>query len=437
MNFTEAIAYLDSFTDYEKRSQYDYVKDLGIDRIRKLLSFLGNPQDSYESVLVAGTNGKGTTAAILSSLLSSAGNKTGLYTSPHLVSICERIRIGNELVSEADFARLVAEIKLVIDEEWIPSEWGLLTYFEILTACAFLYFSQQKIDVAVLEIGLGGRLDATNVVSPKVSIITPIAMDHQHILGDNILKIAAEKAGIIKSNGYLLSGRQQPEVQAKLKSIAGDLNSESEFLGLDFDYRKSIQTETGMTFEFMDEEYAIPFYADYQVDNALLALKAARVICPEISNSQIVKGFDQARWEGRFEKFLCNDVDVILDGAHNQHAAESLVKTLRARFRSKRIICLFSAVSDKAYEKVLNYVSEVVHDIYLCELNCPRRATIEDMKKIASPIFKNIDTIKEVRDAFEFALEQARKEKEILLVTGSLFLIGEVKRWVKGKTVNG
>jgi dihydrofolate synthase/folylpolyglutamate synthase len=326
-----------------------YLASLNIDKMRfglkaitELLSRLGNPQKSYKTITIAGTNGKGSTAAMTASILDSAGYKVGLYTSPHLVDVRERIVINAKKISLPEFNRTIAYVKDKIQQP--------VTYFEFLTAVAFEYFKNQKIDIAILEAGLGGRLDATNVCKPLVSVITNIAFDHTAYLGNTLESITREKAGIIKQNGICVTAAKQKKVLDILENVCLRRRAKLYLLGSDIKIKK--QKDGLLTYQGLYrniKNLKIPLVGEHQLSNAALAL-AAIELCGEkgfhIDDQAIHAGLKNTRWEARLEILQSHPL-FLLDGAHNPAGIEVLCRSLKNDFSYRRLILIFGALADK------------------------------------------------------------------------------------------
>jgi len=361
---------------------------LGLDTMRELLRRLGDPQRDLRFLHIAGTNGKGSVAAMLAAVLNHAGYRTALYTSPHLVSFCERFQIGGQLIAEADVARWVQQIRPLLDDHPIRPP----TFFEVVTALALAYFREQRADPVVWETGLGGRLDATNVVTPLVSIITTIALDHQQYLGDTLTQIAAEKAGIIKPGVPVVTAAQSPEALTVIRQVAHE--------------RGCRLTEVC---EPLDWEVPLP--GDHQRWNCATAVAALRATGLPVSDDQIRAGLKQTRWPGRFQVIG----NVVLDGAHNPAAAEQLAATLQARFPGKRIALILGVLRDKDYRAVCRILAPVAERVFCVPVQNERSSTPEELAAVCGGT---------VCRGLAEALTTARSA-EVVVITGSLFLVGE------------
>ena len=313
-----ALDYIYSFVDYSLKHSSELAKaDFNLDRMRALMVELGNPHDQYPIIHVAGTKGKGSVSALCASALQAAGYRVGLYTSPHLLDYCERIQIDSQPIPHERFVELVEKVRPTVAK--IPK----LTTFEITTALGFLYFAQQKVSAAVFEVGLGGRLDATNVVVPKVSVITSLSYDHMAVLGNTLAQIAGEKAGIIKPGRPVVSAPQKEEALEVLMRIAKERNSPFTLIGRDFAFRSLSHTLDGQALELVDKLQSsaitvqLPLLGIHQVENAATAYAALQNSGLNIPDGTIQKGFAEVRWPARFE-VVRREPPVIFNSAHNQ-----------------------------------------------------------------------------------------------------------------------
>lgn len=401
--------------------------DLG--PITGLLAAIGNPHRSYRTIHVAGSNGKGSVSAMTASMLRRAGYRVGLYTSPHLVDFRERIRINGVMIGEDELARLVAFIHPHVTEE--------ITFFEFATALAFLYFQQRSAEVAVIETGMGGRLDATNCVVPEVSIITTISMEHERYLGSRISRIAAEKGGIIKEGGACVTGATQKQALEVLESIAREHRARFIRSGRDFTARsrgKQIFSYYGMKHTL--KHVALPLMGRHQVKNAALALAAVEILSEKgmaVDERAMVEGMAAVHWEGRLE-IIDRKPLVIVDGAHNPEGVRALCRTLRSDIDWKRLIVVFGVMSDKRYRSMLSRLAAMADTIIFTEPPSQGDRTLH-LSGREDWLPEGRGTVFEVVPDPEKALLRARKladEDDLVLVAGSLYLIGAVKRAGRG-----
>lgn len=427
MTYTEAIKYLDSFINYEKLSSYDYKTSFKLDRVRFLLELLGNPQDGIKAIHITGTKGKGSTAAIASSILISAGFKCGLYTSPHLFSFRERIRINGEPISEEEVAALVGEVKNAVEK----SKDKEFTFFELYTAAAFLYFKMKKIDIAVIEVGLGGRLDATNVVRSLVSCITPISLEHTRQLGSTIREIAEEKAAIIKENSICISAPQADEAllviseecrrkKARLYELGKNIFCKS----LAADDNKEIFSVFGIFGEYPNLEMRL--LGEHQIINAATAvgaIEALRFYDVVISSEAVREGIANARWPGRLE-IIGRKPFIVLDGAQNKASANVLKKAIKRLFKYERLILILGFSKDKDISGICEELEEIADEIILTKSKIPRAIDPGALKNY----IKNRKThlTDSVSEAIALSTEISTAN-DLLLITGSLYVVGEAR----------
>ncbi len=436
-----------------------------LDHMRVLLSALENPERKFPSVLIAGTNGKGSTAATLASILKVAGLKTALYTSPHLIRINERIRINGDQISDDRFALLhdlverTAE-RLVEDGElpWHPS------FFEVLTAIAFEYFATSKVDIAVLEVGMGGRLDATNVVEPVLSVITDISLDHQKFLGDTIPAIAREKAGIIHGNGVVVTLPQSPAANEAIGHAVLEQNahaisavpyvppvspaSENYFAISSEEQVSSLPAPKGgrrpiyrYPLQVLGKEILVqtPLIGRHQLRNIALAIAAAEELSRKfpITPESIEQGIRQTRWPARFQIIPArnDDPEYVFDVAHNPAGAWALRSTLSACYEKRRLLFVFGAMRDKAIAEISEILFPLADRVIATQADNPRSATPEEIREAASRTQSEIESAIDVPSAVARAREVAAPDA-VIVVTGSIYIVGEAMRAL-GVSVDG
>jgi len=372
-----------------------------------VLEALGNPERSYRVVHVAGTNGKGSTCAMIDAGLRAANIRTGLFTSPHLIEPTERIQIDGIPVSPKDFEHafnVVHEIAEKLDLDCHP------TYFETVTAMAFWLFREKRMETAVIEVGLGGRLDSTNVVHPVLTVITPIDFDHEAYLGHTIEAIASEKAGILKPGVPAVFGRQRPEAAKVLEARAAELHAPVTHFE-DFEIRDLVIDARGSRFSGI----VCPLAGEHQGDNAVTAALALQAL------GVSTDGIAEARWPGRIEHVSPNP-DIILDGAHNPAGARALAKYLERFYGSRRIWMIYAAMRDKAIDEVAGILFPLATELVLTAPDTPRALRPEAMAEFAGRgrIEPNVEA------AIAYARSHAAEE-DVIVVTGSLFLVGEAR----------
>jgi dihydrofolate synthase/folylpolyglutamate synthase len=384
---------------------------LGLERIRAVLAALGDPQKAFRSVHVAGTNGKGSTCAMIEAALRAAGVRTGLFISPHLVEPTERIQIAGVPVSREQFERAfhaVHSVAETLDLDCHP------TYFETVTAMAFWQFRESGVETAVIETGLGGRLDATNVIVPAVSAITPIDFDHEAWLGHTIEAIAREKAGILKPGIPAVFAKQRPEAEAVLQARATELGIPVS-RAADFEIRDLEIDARGSRFSGFECSLA----GEHQVDNAITAILALKILGVD------PKGIADARWPGRLE-FVAPNPDVLLDGAHNPAGARALVRYLKRFFPSRRIWMIYGAMRDKAIEEVGGILFPAADELIFTAVDSARALRPEALLEFAG----RGRTAPNIAAAMQLIYKRAEEEDlsgDLVVVTGSLFLVGEAR----------
>lgn len=420
MNYRQAETYLNSLDFRGMR--------LGLDRTKALLKRLGDPHKNFKIVHVAGTNGKGSTSAMISSILTQAGIKTGLYVSPHLETFRERIQVNGRMISRAEAAELIARIKETVESPGAPK----VTYFEFMTAMAFLHFKKVGVETAVVEVGLGGRFDSTNVVDPAVSIITCVAMDHRRHLGSSLKSIAREKCGIIKRGRPLICGTRDKDVARFIRERARAKGAPVWMIRKEYDNKRLSPEAKGERFNFWSvkgafENVKAPLVGGSQVDNASMAILAALLLRGQglaVGDSAILEGLKSVKLPARFE-IVSDSPVVILDGAHNTKAASALRATLVERYGPGHINFIFGAMVDKDYKRMLKTLRPAAKSLTFFRANVPRAAGLREM--MAASADKAIPTraIEDPKNVVDFIL--GGREDEIFCVTGSFYMIGELR----------
>ena len=421
MSYHKSIAYLYGLQKFGIK--------FGLAKISKLLSCLDNPHKKLSTIHIAGTNGKGSTAACLASVLSKAGYKVGLYTSPHLTSFTERIKIGNKEISRKDVDRLT---QLLINK---ARKIDSITFFEFVTAMALLYFAEKKVDLCILEVGMGGRLDATNVVAPIISIITNISKEHEYYLGNTLLEIAREKAGIIKKKSSLITGATQANVLTLFRKKCHNLQTEFYRLGKDFSIKTGKNHSNYHGINYNLEDIKIGLLGDYQYNNTAIALAAVELLKMKdyhIRDSAIYRGLRDVCWPGRLE-VVKNSPVVILDGAHNPVAMKSLRKALLKNFNFKKLVLILGIMEDKNIKGMVKEIVPYVHKVVLCKPNMDRAASPTSLAGIIEGYNVKHCKIDDVKEATLYALSTAG-QKDLICVAGSLFTVGEAREVFKKKS---
>jgi dihydrofolate synthase / folylpolyglutamate synthase len=428
--------------------------------MRVVLKAMNHPERVFPSVLIAGTNGKGSTAATLASILRASGLKTGLYTSPHLVRINERIRVNGKEISDRDFARLHGDVdrvaeRLIAQEQlpWHPS------FFEMMTAIAFAHFAAEHVDLAVLEVGMGGRLDATNVVEPLVSIIADISLDHQKFLGNTVGEIAGEKVGIIRPGGVVVTLPQQPEANdvignAILELVARGVSAVQYVPPISpasTDYLVSSAANKSKTTAGEDRQpflcrYPLhvmgkqilvetPLVGRHQLRNVALAIAAAEELSKlgiaGITPDSLARGIRETHWPGRFQVIPARAdwPEVVLDVAHNPAGAWALRSALSERYDDRPLIFVFGAMRDKAISEMTEILFPLADRVIVTQPENPRSASPEEIRQAGSRTGTEIETVPEIGAALERARSVSGLEA-VVVVTGSIYLVGEAMRWL-------
>ena len=459
--YNQALDYLYSFVDYSLKKSSELAKaDFNLDRMRALMVLLGSPEQKYPILHVAGTKGKGSTCALMASALTAAGYKTGLYTSPHLQDYVERIQIDRRPVSHAQLVELVEQVKPAVSK--IPK----LTTFEITTAIGFLYFAQQNVEAAVIEVGLGGRLDATNVVTPIVSVITSLSYDHMAVLGNTLTLIAREKAGIIKPGIPVVSSLQKDEARAVLERVAKEQHAPLTLVGRDVLFKAGPHSLDGQTLSVSRKQETegkeqeaensqesvilrVPLLGQHQVVNAATAYAALKASGLKASDKAIRKGFADVTWPCRFEIVrrpvprartgttslepgLPREPAVILDSAHNQDSFEKLAQTLEDYFPGRPVILIFGSSEDKDVAGMLAALKGRLKLVLATKAVHPRAIEPEKIVETANRIGVRAEAAAPVEAALARALALAAGGAEIVLSAGSMFVTAEVKTaWEK------
>jgi dihydrofolate synthase/folylpolyglutamate synthase len=444
MNYESAVRYLLTLGRELAAPTQAAAAKFNLENITVLMERLGRPDRAYPSVHIAGTNGKGSTAAFLEAILRDAGFRTGLNTSPHLERINERIRIAGEEISDELFAELFTRIHAVIEE--LLAEGKLRahpTYFECVTALAFEAFARERVEFAVVEVGLGGRLDATNVLVPIVSVITRIDFDHENFLGHSLREIAGEKAGILKACVPAVFAPQLPEAGEVLRAKAQELQcpvveTEKAFRMI----REEMQN--GRICAEVEERatgrrlaIAPQLAGRFQLQNALNAVAAATVL-PErkyrISDENIVRGIAAAQWPGRIEK-LQSSPDVYLDGAHNPGAARELARFMEENFAGRKVYLIYAAMRDKAVDEVAGMLFPLAEEVIFTEARTPRAISAAQLEEIAGHHAARHSAIPDAEKAVQTALAKANP-RDVIVITGSLYLVGPVRQaWRQSRKV--
>ena len=434
MNYNEAMKYITEVGNFG--SNY------GLERTFRLLELLGNPQEKLKLIHIAGTNGKGSTTAMITKMLSGLGYKVGMYTSPFLEEFEERIQIGGKNIPKEDLAELVKLIKPYVEK--VEEEgYGHPTEFEMITVLMLLYFEKEKVDFGVVEVGLGGRLDSTNVITPIVSVITSISFDHTNLLGNNLREIAGEKCGIIKRNIPTVVFPQEEEVMDVIierckiqKSTLYTVTlNDIELLDIvkgDKPYQKVKIREK--------KEYILelPLLGEHQIYNLAVAIKVMEVIenlgLISIDIKSIEKSIREVTWKGRLE-VLSNKPLIVIDGAHNIQGISKLKSNIQKYFNYENIYLILGILADKDVEKMVKEITPLAKRVYAVTPNSIRAELAKDLMEEVIKYNKNCEAFESYENAFNMALEDA-DEKDLILASGSLYMIGDLRKIITRKYLN-
>ncbi len=437
-----AHSYLRSRVNIERMTA-PALESFKLDRMRALCELLGNPERATRFVHVAGSKGKGSVVEMLGACLSGCGFAVGIYTSPHLVHVRERIRIGHRNINEGQFAKLLTHVAGVVSD--LPEELGEATYFEVLTATALLYFADQAVDAAVLEVGLGGRLDATNVVTPELCVITPIHLEHTQILGETLEQIATEKAGILKAGVPVITVRQEEGVLDILREHASTLNAEVLVLGEQVEYSERFEADAklgphmrvGVSMAGEGYEHlASPIRGEHQAANCGLALAALLELRKrgfDTPERKVARGLAKTALNGRFEQVL-RDPRIIVDGAHTPESINALIRALGAHLRFDSLVVVFGCARDKNVDAMLAGIAGGADKVFFARADDSPRAL--DASELAARFTERHGKMSQAEASVKDAINQAHRATtrgDLILVTGSFHIAGEAKRLLAAK----
>ncbi len=407
---------------------------LGLENSIRLMELMGNPQEKFRTVHIAGTNGKGSTSACIASMLQAAGYRVGLYTSPHLVSFTERIRINGAPIPEAAVVALAQRVRReyhgLATSGAVP---GSPTFFEVTTAIAFRYFADQGVDIAVIEVGMGGRLDSTNVITPLVSVITNIDLEHTEFLGNTLERIAAEKAGIVKAGVPLVTGATQADVIRVIEREAGGKRAPVYRLSRDFQ-PEHIAPGIEQVFDYRGLQAAyqglrLSLLGRYQVDNACCALAAVECLRGSgivVDEPALRQGLAQARWEGRLER-VAQRPDIYLDGAHNPASAHRLAEAVRDLKKSySRLVLVIGILGDKDYHGILSELISLADRVVVTKPQYSRALNVAVLAAEIRKLHASVESTETVQEAIVRAQGLATAD-DLILVTGSLYVVGDAR----------
>ena len=429
MIYADTIAYLYGLQKHGMK--------FGLDNTRRLMSLLGEPHTSFSSIHVAGTNGKGSTSAMIESLLRTKGVRTGLFTSPHLVSFTERIRVNGEEISEYAVVKLADEVRKVVSGvgDFCP------TFFEVVTAIAFLHFMRMKVEWAVVEVGMGGRLDATNIIQPEVAVITSIGIDHSEFLGDTLEDIAREKAGIIKQGVPLVTAEQCPEVMGVIQQRCDEKEAPLFRFHSEFSAERASRDSAVVSLHYQGKnayrDVSLSLAGEHQIVNAALAIKVIEIVSekyPEM-DGDIREGLEAVRWPGRLEMIKANP-PILIDGAHNPPAAMALSAHLQKLLGTKyrRIIMVAGVMADKDIGGILKPLLPLASEIIFASPAYGRAASAKKLGEVAAALGHASKTSESVAGALRMA-ESLAEPGDLIVVTGSFYTLGEAKEAVGQKGI--
>ncbi|MBI3600188.1 MAG: bifunctional folylpolyglutamate synthase/dihydrofolate synthase [Nitrospinae bacterium] len=452
MTYAKAIDYLYSLERFGIK--------LGLENISHILNSLNNPHRKFKAIHIAGTNGKGSTAAMTASILQHAGYKTGLYTSPHLQDFRERIMINGAMIPEEEVMELTERIRCKMqdarckkqeDQYLQPATCNLqLTFFEFTTAMAFLYFAEEMVDFAVVEVGMGGRLDATNVLNPVLSVITEIDIEHTEHLGGDIRTIAIEKGGIIKEKGTVILSSCKTEAIEAIEAICKEKHAKMYRIGSDFTAEMEHRNSIGQWFKFLNlqpsafslQPLCIPLLGKYQIANASTAVMAAYILTEKgfiTGETAIRNGLKNVRWNGRLE-IVSEKPLIILDGAHNPAAAKALAEELeriknqesrcKGQDKNSKLILIIGILKDKDFRGIIDFLSPTANYVIIVRPKSDRSSEPEDLKNEFLKYIKDVEVIEDIPDAVSKAKGIAGRD-DIICITGSFFTIGEARGYIK------
>jgi dihydrofolate synthase/folylpolyglutamate synthase len=436
MNYEEAVKYLYSL------GHETLAMKLGLNSVRNLSKAFDEPQKKYPAVHIAGTNGKGSTAAMVASVGRAAGVRVGLYTSPHLVSVTERIRVGEDEIAEEEFARLATAVReageRLVADQVLPAP---PTFFEQMTIIAFLCFAEREIDLAVLEVGLGGRLDATNICEPAVTAITPVGFDHQQYLGDTLMSIAGEKAGIVKPGVPVVIAPQEEEAMKAIIARCEELNAPVIETSEPFEVEAAVGAENIGRYRFRyrtsggEYDARLNLRGRHQITNALVTIHIAeqlRIAGFDIPSPAIVEGLSKAEWPGRLEMIRVSpsQAPLLLDGTHNPAGARALRDFLNEHFSGVPITIVFGAMADKAIAEMAEIIFPAARQIILTKIANVRAAAPSAMAEAIASLNQNVVCANNVAEALTEAARVTPPDG-LIVACGSLFLAGEIRNPVR------
>lgn len=428
---------------YEEAMKYitevgNFGSNYGLDRTYKLLEFLGNPQKELKLIHIAGTNGKGSTTAMISKILVGHGYKVGMYTSPFLEEFEERIQINGENIPKNTLSKLMDEVKAAVDRV-IKEGYNHPTEFEIITCLMYLYFYREKIDFGIIEVGLGGRLDSTNVITPILSIITSISFDHVNLLGNSLQNIAKEKAGIIKENIPVVIYPQEKVVFEVIKNKCMELNAplytifEEDYKLVDIIKEREHYQVINVKLENENFNIDLPLLGEHQILNLAIVIKALEILKREymlkISKEIIKTSLKDITWKGRLEVMRDNPL-IVIDGAHNIQGITTLKKNIEKYFTYKNLYLILGILADKDIEEMVKVIVPMAQKIYAVTPNSTRAELSEDLRRAVIKYNSNCMSYEDYNNALKEALKEANKE-DLIIASGSLYMIGDMRKLIR------
>ena len=432
--FSKFILHNYSMNDSRYQEGLDYLYSLthsgiklGLQNTSRLLQYFDNPQLGNRTIHIAGTNGKGSTAAITESILRAAGLKTGLYTSPHLLDFRERIQTNRNLIEKHDVTRLILKIKSAVEKLDVP-----VTFFEFGTVMAFLYFKEQNTDVNILEVGLGGRLDATNLCEADISIITSISHDHMEYLGDDLKQIAFEKASITKPSGTVFAHIPDNEIFNVVNSLAQSREASVYRSNSEFKVAQIGPGQGSQTFDFIGDKenfksLKLPLTGQFQAQYAGLAIAACLKFLKISNEDEIRKGLKTVQWEGRLE-VVCEHPTVVLDSAHNEASVRNMTTELCKNIKFSRCLVVLGLMKDKEIDKIVEILSQFGDRFYLVQVNPPRGEDPEKLQKKFKKYKKPVQVSESVSSALQ-TIKEFSNPNDLVCITGSIFTVAEAKKY--------
>ncbi|MFW5786864.1 MAG: bifunctional folylpolyglutamate synthase/dihydrofolate synthase [Halanaerobiales bacterium] len=425
--------YINSFDKFGNKGGFQP----GLSRVKALLKPFGHPEGDLPVIHVAGSNGKGSTVNIMKNIYKNAGYRVGVYTSPHLIDFNERITINDQKITDQELGELIEDLAPIVDKIKEDESIGKPSYFELITAIAILYFASQKVDITLLEVGLGGRFDATNVVSnPLAAVITSISLEHTSILGNTLAKIAGEKAGIIKKGSRVFTAVRDKEALAVIKKVAQDKKAEVIQIDESYDFEKKTADLSGQIFRIKQDggknrNYKISLLGDYQIRNAVLSLAVINSLQDDypVGENAIRDGLKTVNWPGRMEVIQKKPL-ILLDGAHNPESFENFIYFIAEQLKNKDFLYLIIAVlADKNIEKMLGKLQNLTSEykLIITKLNFKRAMSTKKIAEIADEKGFDYEVISDLKDAI-ITVREKLKPEEAMCITGSLYIIAEAKR---------